>query len=45
LKYHHNLDWDKHFKTREGRNNDDDNDTNIPDEAIEVPNDNDYHEP
>ncbi len=33
-------------KAEEGRNDDDDdNDTNILDEAIEVPNDSDYHEP
>ncbi len=32
-------------EVEEGCNNDDDdNDTNIPDEAIEAPNDNDYHE-
>jgi hypothetical protein len=33
------------LKLKEGRNNDDDNDTDILNEAIEVPNDNDYHEP
>ncbi len=46
MKYHHNLVWDKHFKG-EGRaqfNDDDDNDTNILIEAIEAPNDSDYHE-
>jgi hypothetical protein len=46
VKYHHNLVWDKHFKG-EGRaqfNDDDDNDTNILIEAIEAPNDSDYHE-
>ncbi len=33
-------------KAEEGRNDDDDdNDTNIHDEAIEALNDNDYHEP
>jgi len=33
-------------KVEEGCNDDDDdNDTNILDEAIEAPNDNDYHEP
>jgi len=31
-------------KAKEGHNNDDDNDTNIYDEAIEAPNDNDCHE-
>jgi len=38
--------WDKHFKG-EGRaqfNDDDDNDTNILIEAIEAPNESDYHE-
>jgi len=33
-------------EVEEGCNDDDDdNDTNIPNEAIEAPNDNDYHEP
>ncbi len=33
-------------KVEEGHNiDDDDNDTNILDEAIETPNDSDYHEP
>jgi hypothetical protein len=34
------------LEAKDGRNNDDDdNDIDIPDEAIEAPNDNDYHEP
>jgi len=34
------------LKMKEGCNDDDDdNDTNIPDQAIEAPNDSDYHEP
>jgi hypothetical protein len=32
------------LETEEGHNNDD-NDINIPDEAIEAPNDSEYHEP
>jgi hypothetical protein len=45
-KYHHNLVWDKHFKGEGGAQfyDDDDNDTNIRNEAIEAPNDSDYHE-
>jgi len=36
----------KILKMKEGCNDDDDdNDTNIPDESIEAPNDSDYHEP
>jgi hypothetical protein len=31
-------------KAKEGHDNDDDNGTNIHDEAIEAPNDNDCHE-
>jgi hypothetical protein len=42
LKYHHNLVWDT-SKVEKGCNNDDDNDTDILDEAIEAPNDSDYH--
>jgi carbamoylphosphate synthase small subunit len=30
-------------KMKEGHNDDDDNDTNILNEAIEAPNDSDYH--
>ncbi len=33
------------LEAKEGHNDDDDNDTNILDEAIEAPNGNDYHEP
>jgi hypothetical protein len=34
------------FKMKDWSNDDDDdNDTNVPDEAIEAPNDSDYHEP
>jgi hypothetical protein len=32
-------------EVKEGCNDDDDDDTNISDESIEAPNDNDYHEP
>jgi len=32
-------------KTKEGHDNNDDNDIHILDEAIEAPNDSDYHEP
>ncbi len=46
VEHHHNLVWDKHFKTKEQSNDDDDdNDINVPNEAIEAPIDIDYHEP
>jgi hypothetical protein len=32
------------LQAKEGHNDDDDNDTDILDEAIEAPNGNDYHE-
>jgi hypothetical protein len=45
-KYHHKLAGTNILETKEGRNNDDDdNDIEFLDEAIEVPNDNEYHEP
>jgi hypothetical protein len=46
VKYHHNLVWDRHFKGEGGAqfNDDGDNDTNFFIEAIEDPNDSDYHE-
>jgi hypothetical protein len=41
VKYYHNL---THFILEKWCNDDDDNDTNIHDESIEAPNDNDYPE-